>query len=123
MSVEDFELAHRFLGALEAAASTGDREALYPLLAPDVEWVTPQRDLRGIDDVHESLTWLHPPETLDVEFSAHEVEDLGDGRVVTDVHQTYRMKGTGAFAYACDRRIELLIRDSRIARYEMRIVG
>jgi hypothetical protein len=33
------------------------------------------------------------------------------------------MKGTGDFAYARDRRVELTIRDGVIARYEMRVVG
>jgi ketosteroid isomerase-like protein len=123
MSSKDLAVAQQFLGALEAAAKSGDRDAVYPFLAPDVEWSTPQRDLHGVDDVHESLTWLRPPETLDIEFEIPALTDLGDGRVVSDVHETYRMKETGAFAYACDRRIELTIRDARIARYEMRVVG
>jgi ketosteroid isomerase-like protein len=123
MSDDDLELAYRFLRALEAAAKTGDRAAIYPLLAPDVEWSMPQRDLHGADDVHDHLTWVRPPETLDIEFGAPDVADLGDGRIVTHVHETYRMKGTGDLAYACDRRIELMIRDRQIAGYEMRVVG
>jgi hypothetical protein len=39
------------------------------------------------------------------------------------VHETYRVKGSGDFAFARDRRVELTIRDGSIARYEMRVVG
>jgi hypothetical protein len=49
--------------------------------------------------------------------------DLGGVRIVTDVHETYRMSDTGDFAYARDRRIDLTIQDGKIARYEMRVVG
>ena len=74
MGAEDVEVAGRFLAALEAAAESGDREAVYPLLAPDV-------------------------------------------------HQVYRWKETGEVSYERERRIELTIRDGKIGRYEMRIVG
>ena len=47
MRAEDVEVAGQFLAALEAAASSGDREAVYPLLAPDVEWVTPRTNATG----------------------------------------------------------------------------
>ena len=60
---------------------------------------------------------------LDIEFEQAELRDHGYGRIVSEVHEVYRMKGTGDFAYARDRRIELTIRNRRIARYEMRIVG
>jgi ketosteroid isomerase-like protein len=122
VSAGDLAVARQFLEALAAAARTGDRNGLYPLLAPDVEWVTPKRDLGGIDAVREQLTWIAPHRTLELEFE-QEVTDLGDGRVVSDVHETYRMKGTGDFAFARECRIELTIRDERIARYEMREVG
>ena len=123
VSADDLMLAKQFLGALAGVVTTGDRQPLYPLLAPDVEWVTQKRDLVGIDDVRDNLSWVHPRENLDVEFEQLEIADLGDGRIVSDVHEVYRMKGTGDFAYACDRRIELTIRDGKIARYEMEIVG
>src|SRR6266480_2514451 len=99
MHAEDAEVALRFLAALEAAAESGEREAVYPHLAPDVEWVTPKRTLRGIDEIENDLTWGSPPENLDLEFEAGEV------------------------SYERDRRIELTIRDGKIGRYEMRIVG
>ena len=123
MPAEDMEVAGQFLAALEAAAQSGDREAVYPLLAPDVEWVTPKRILRGIDEIREELTWGSPPDKLDLEFEAGDWRDLGDGRVASDVHQVYRWKETGEVSYERDRRIEVTIRDGKISRYEMRIVG
>ena len=119
MSADDVELATRFLERLALAARTGDREPLYPFLAPDVEWETPQRDHRGIDEVRAQLTWLSPPERLDTEFDRPTPEDHGNGRIVSDVHETYRLKETGELAYERDRRIELTIRDRSIAHYRM----
>jgi ketosteroid isomerase-like protein len=123
MSADDLEVAQRFLAALAAAARTGDRDVLYALVTSDVEWVMPKRELGGIESIRDELTWISPPEHLDIEFEQAELRDLGDGRIVSEVHEVYRMKGTGDFAYARDRRIELTIRDRKIARYEMRIVG
>jgi len=123
VSAGDLDVARQFLEALADAARTGDRNGLYPLLAPDVEWVTPKRDLDGIDEVREQLTWISPHHNLELEFEQTELADLGGGRVVSEVHEIYRMKTTGDFAFARDRRIELTIRDERIARYEMRDVG
>ena len=123
MRAEDVEVAGQFLAALEAAVESGGREAVYPLLSPDVEWVTPKRTLRGIEEIREELTWGSPPENLDLEFEAGDWVDLGDLRVACDVHQVYRWKETGEVSYERDRRIELTIRDRKIARYEMRIVG
>jgi len=123
MGADDLEIARRFRIALEAAAKSGDREALYPFLAADVEWVTPKRTLHGLDEVKEELIWGSPPENLDPEFEVGEWVELGDGRVVSDVHETYRVKATGDFAYERQRQIELTIRDGQISRYEMRIVG
>jgi hypothetical protein len=96
MGAEDVEVAGQFLAALEAAAESGDREAVYPLLVPDVEWVTPKRTLRGIGEIGKELTWGSPPEKLDLEFEAGDWVDLGDRRVACDVHQVYRWKETGA---------------------------
>ncbi len=123
MSADDLQIAKQFLETLAAAAKTGERDALYPLLAPDVAWLTPQTDLHGIDEVRERLTWLTPKHRLDIEFEETGVTDLGEGRVVSDVHEIYSVKENGEFAYARDRRIELTIREGKIARYEMRIVG
>jgi ketosteroid isomerase-like protein len=123
MSADDVQVASRFLAALEAAARSGDREPVYPLLAPDVEWVIAQRTLRGLEELREEHTWGFPPEGFEVEFEAGDWIDLGDGRVASDVCEFYRWKETGEVAHQRDRRIEVTIRDGKIARYEMRIVG
>jgi ketosteroid isomerase-like protein len=123
VSADDLELARRFLTALEAAAVTGVREPVYPFLAPEVEWVMPKRTLSGIEEIRRDLIWGLPPEKLDIEFEVTEMTDLGGGRIESDVHEIYRMKGTGDLAYTRNRRIELTIRDGAIVRYEMRIVG
>ena len=119
----DLDLARQFLDALAAAAKTGDRTVLYPLLSPDIQWETPQRELHGMDEMRDQLTWLSPPDKLDIAFDEPELTDHGGGRIVSDIHEVYRVKGSGDFAYARDRRIDLTIRDGKIARYEMRVVG
>jgi len=123
MSADDLELARQFLAALAAASQTGDRDAIYPLLAHDIEWLTPKRDLRGIDEAREELSWIRPPDNLDVEFDEPRLTDLGDGRIVTDVIEVYRAKGSGDFAYTQARQIELTVRGGKIARYELRRGG
>ena len=123
MEPGDLELATRFRFALEAAAKSGDWAAVYPCLAPDVEWVTPKRTLSGIDQVEHDLTWAAPPEHLDQEFEVGDWDDLGEGRAAVTVRRIYTVKGTGDFAYRRDLRIEIAIRDGRIARYEIRTVG
>jgi SnoaL-like protein len=122
VSADDLELAEQFLSTLANAAETGERDAIYPFLDPNVIWLTPQRDLHGIDEVREELTWVARHDNLELEFE-HALTDLGDGAIVTEVHETYRMKKTGDFAYTRDRRIELTIRDGKVARYQMRVVG
>jgi ketosteroid isomerase-like protein len=123
MSTDELEVAQRFLAALAAAAKTGDRDSLYPLLASDVQWLTPKRDLVGLDDVRDNLTWLTPPDNLDIDFVDVEVTDLGDGRVVSEVSEIYRLQRTGEVAFTRRREVALTIRERKIARYEMRIVG
>jgi hypothetical protein len=120
---EDLQAANRFLEALATAAETGDREPIVPFLAPDVEWVTPMLTLRGADSILSDLVWLRPPDNLDVEFERSEVTELGDGRIVLDVRETYRLKTSSELAYVRDRRIELTIRGAAVTRYEMRVVG
>ena len=82
-----------------------------------------KRELHGIAEIEDQLTWLSPPDKLDVKFGEPELSDLGGGRIISNIHEIYRMKDTGDFAYARDRQIELTIRDSKVARYEMRVVG
>ena len=122
MSTDDLACARQFLDVLAEAARTGDRARIYELLTADVEWVTPKRDVRGIDAARDELTWIRPPDNLDIEFDEPDLSDLGDGRIVSDVHETYRLKGTGELGYTRDRRIDLTIRAGKIARYEMQVI-
>jgi hypothetical protein len=123
MGIDIAEIATDFLTALEAAATTGERDPVYPFLAPDVEWVTPQRSLVGLDAIREELTWGNPPDKLDLAFERGDLVLLGEGRVASDVRQIYTLKTTGEFAYTRLRRVELTVRDGKVSRYEMRSVG
>ena len=60
---------------------------------------------------------------FDLEFEATQVNDLGSGRIVTHIHKLYRSQDTGEVAHTRDRQIELTMRDAKVTRYEMRIVG
>ena len=123
MENDELAIARRFATALEEAAKTGDWREVYPCLAAEVEWVTPKRTLSGIDEVEHDLIWASPPEHLDQEFQVGDWAELGDGRAAVEVRQTYRLKGSGDFAYQRDLRIEITIRDGKISRYESRRVG
>jgi ketosteroid isomerase-like protein len=123
MGLADLETASQFRTAVEVALQTGEREAAYALLAPEIEWVTPQRTLQGIDAIKDELTWGKPSEKLDVEFEGGDWVEHGDGRVGCEVHEIYRLKGSGEVAYERDRSIELTVREGKVSRYEMRIVG
>jgi ketosteroid isomerase-like protein len=123
VSAVDLACARQFLALLAEASRTGDRDRIYELLTADVEWVTPKRDVRGIDGMRDQLNWIRPPDHLDVEFAEPEPTDLGNGRIVSAVQETYRLKATGDYAYARARRIALTIRDGKVARYEMKVVG
>jgi ketosteroid isomerase-like protein len=123
MDAETLDLATRFGTALETASRTGDWTAVYPCLAPDVEWVTPMRTLTGIDEVEHDLTWAWPRERLDREYQVGDWEDRGEGRAAIEVREIYRMRDSGDFAYQRDLRIEITIRAGKIARYEIRPVG
>ena len=123
MSGRELELARQFLDALAVAATTGDSSGIDAFLAEDVDWLTPQVSLHGIREVHDRFSLISPREKLEVEYGELELTDGGDGRIVSDVQETYRMKETGDFAYARERRIELTIRGDKIARYETRFAG
>jgi Domain of unknown function (DUF4440) len=123
MTSGDREIAERFREALEAAVRTGEREPVYTLLAPDVEWVTPQRTLHGIDDMRANWTWGSSSGSFEYAFDEGDWADLGDGRLVCDARQVYRVRGSGDFAFERNRRVQLTILDGLIARYEMSIVG
>ncbi len=123
MSAEDLAVAREFLDAFAVAAKTGEHDGIFPLLASDVRWLMPKRELVGIDEVNDQLSWVRPPDHLDVDFDEPRIADLGGGRIVSEVHEIYRVSDTGDYAYARDRRIELTIRDGKIAQYEMQVVG
>ena len=123
MAAENVELAERFRRALEGAVRTGELEAVFPLLAPDVEWVTPQRTLRGIEEVRQQLDWISPSEAFDYEFSDEGWVDHGGGRLVCRAHEVYRLKESGEVGYERDRRVELAIRAGKIIRYELWNIG
>lgn len=123
MSADDLAVAQEFLAVLAAAAKTGELEEVYDFLATDVEWVTPTRNLRSIGELRNEMTWYSPRETLEIDFEGPQLSDLGSGRIATDVREIYTKKTTGELAYTRERRIELTVRDGKIARYEMRFAG
>jgi ketosteroid isomerase-like protein len=123
MTSDDVLIAGRFRAALEEAVRTGDHETALGLLDSDVEWITPQRTLRGAEAVRRWRVWGSSGESFDFEFAEGEWVDHGDGRIACDVHQVYRVKESGAFAYERQRRVQLTIRDGLISRYELRSVG
>jgi ketosteroid isomerase-like protein len=120
---DDVEIATRFRAALETAVKTGDRGALLELVAPNVEWVTPLRTIRGVEELAAWRVWGSSGESFDFDFGDGEWVDRGDGRVDCEVQQVYRVKESGDFAYERQRRIELTIRDGKVSRYEVRVVG
>jgi ketosteroid isomerase-like protein len=123
MAAEDLAVANAFLETLAVAATSGEPEDVYPLLAPDVHWMTPQRDLRGVDELANVFSWFLREERDQVDFEIREQTDLGGGKIVTDFQEIHRVRETGELAYARDRRIVLTIRDGKIATYEMRFAG
>ena len=123
MTAEELEVAERFRTALETAVQTADREAVFALLDPDVEWITPQRTLHGIDEMRADWTWGSSPETFEYAFEEGDWVDHGDGLLSCDARQVYRMKETGDFAYERDLRVQLTIRNGKISRYEMKRIG
>jgi ketosteroid isomerase-like protein len=125
VSAHDLAVARLFIDALTSAARSGDREGLYPLLASDVEWLTPLRSVRGLGELQNdpSWPWGMPRRTFKVDFEEKETVDLGDGRVVADFREIYRTSEDGDFAYARDRQIELTVRGEKITRYELRYTG
>ncbi len=117
MTAEDINVAEQLLEAVER----DDREGVYALFADDIEYVTDRRTLRGIDEVREKLSWGGPKENLDVELEAGEWVDHGHGHLARDFHQVMRWKESGEIADQVRGRLDLRIRDGKIARYERRV--
>jgi hypothetical protein len=116
---DELDLARRFLSALEEAARTGDREPLSSFLCMDVEWVMPQRTLRGVEDVLREPIWWRPREHVELDVAEGDWEQV-EGGLAARLRQVYRLRSTGEVAYERTRRIELAFRDGRISRYELR---
>jgi ketosteroid isomerase-like protein len=125
MSADDLAVARQFFEALAEAMNSGDHDRLYVLLAQDIEWLTPLRNLHGIGEVRDqrSWPWIAPRASFEIDLEEKEMHDLGGGRIVSEFREVYRTKDSGEFAYARDRRIELTIRGDKVARYEMRFGG
>ena len=123
MAAEELEIAARFRAAVETAFRTGDQSDVLQLVAPDVEWITPQRTLHGIDEVRAWPVWRRSSEDFDFEFEEGDWVDHGGGHVACNVKQVYLVKQAGDFAYERIRRVELTIQDRKISRYELRFAG
>jgi hypothetical protein len=121
VSAEDVEVAERFRAAVGAAFATGDREGVYALFADDIEYTTPRRTLRGLDEVREKLSWGGGElENLDSEHQEGEWQDRGDGHVFSEDRVVQRWKETGEVAAVMLVSVDLIIRDGKIARLERR---
>lgn len=119
MSAEDVDLAKRFRAALEAAFATGDRELVYAFFADDIEYTSPRRTLRGLDEVREKLSWGGGElENLDSEYEDGEWQDLGESHVVSEDRVVQRWKETGEIAAVMLVTVDLTTRDGKIARLE-----
>ena len=120
MSAEDVAVVRGYREAFKKH----DLEAELSYLAHDIEFIRPGRTVRGIEAVREE--WSRPgdgggSENLDVERETGELEDLGEGRVTTWNHQVFRWKESGEVAYERHTTIDYVIRDGKIARYEITI--
>jgi ketosteroid isomerase-like protein len=118
VATEDVAIAKQALAARDA----GDREAVYALCAPDVEFVTPMRTLRGLDEIREKLEWSDdggagPLDHLDREVEVGDFAELGGGRVRREVRIVLRWKETGELANARTLFDEWTIRDGMIAQW------
>ena len=118
MGADDVAVAERFRAAVEQAFSTGDRELVYALFADDVEYTTPHRTLRGLNEIREKLKWGGEKENLDVELEKGDWRDLGDGVVASESRMIQRWKETREVAATMTIHEQLTVRDGKIARYE-----
>jgi ketosteroid isomerase-like protein len=118
MSQENVEA----LRSMFALVGDGDnREAIYELLDPDVELVIPADDLdAGHYFGHVGvrgylLAWAG---TWDVwHFHAERLIDVGDGRVVVDLSQTVRGRGSGVEVRASLGQV-FTFRDGLVVRWD-----
>jgi hypothetical protein len=123
MPAPDLDTAQQFRSAAEAALRTGDFGPVVALVATDVECVTPQHSVHGVDAITEALSLARPAESLEVEFENGDLKRRGNGRYSCEIRALYRSKATGELSYSRDRSFELTIRDGKVSRYEMRFAG
>ena len=123
MPASDLDTAQLFQSAVEAAFRTGDFEPVVVLLAPDVECITPQHSVYGIEAMIEELSRARPVERLEVELENGDWKRRGDGRYSREIRALFRSKETGELSYSRDRSFELTIRAGKVSRYEMRFDG
>jgi hypothetical protein len=119
----DLETAQQFQSAVEAALNTGDFGQVVPLLAPDVECITPQLSLYGVEAMVEELNRQRPSERFEIEFESGDWKRVGDGRYSREIRVLVRRKETGELSYSRDRSFNLTIRAGKVSRYEMRFDG
>jgi ketosteroid isomerase-like protein len=123
MPAQDLVIAEQFRSAAEEALRTGDFEPVIALLAPDVECVTPQHTLQGVDAVEairEEFGRARPTKSFEVEFENGEWKHVGDGRYSCEIRALYLSNVSDAQSYSRDRSFELTIRAGAVSRYEMR---
>ena len=123
MPASALDTAQQFQSAVEAAFRTGDFEPVVVLLAPDVECITPQHSVYGIEAMIEELSRARPVERLEVELENGDWKRRGDGRYSREIRALFRSKETGELSYSRDRSFELTIRAGKVSRYEMRFDG
>jgi hypothetical protein len=123
MTDPDLDTARQFQLAAEGAVRTGDFGPAVALLVADVECVTPQHSVQGVDALTQALSLGRPAERLDVEFEHGDWKVLGKGRYSCELRALYRSKETGELSYSRDRSFELTIRAGKVSRYEMRYTG
>src|ERR1700751_2982499 len=120
MPASDLDTAQLFQSAVEAAFRTGDFEPVVVLLAPDVECITPQHSVYGIEAMIEELSRARPVERLEVELENGGWKRRGDGRTSREIRALFRSKETVEMSFSRDRIFERTTRAVKVSRYEMR---
>jgi len=120
MPDSDLEIAQQFQSAAEQALRTGALEPVAAFLTADVECVTPQRSVQGVDALTEELRRARPSDRFELEFESGEWKPLGKGRYSCEIRVLFRSKVADDLSYSRDRSFELTIRDGKVSRYAMR---
>ncbi len=102
---------------------TGDFGPLVAFLAPDVECVTPQHSVYGVDALTEELRRARPSERFELEFENGDWKVLGKDRYLCEIRVFFRSTVSDDLSYSRDRSFELTVRDGMVSRYEMRFDG